>query len=90
MTALLNAEFEDEAGTVRTLSRDEVLTYTQVIAGAGNETTGRLIGWLGKLLGDHPDATPSARRGSLADPERGRGDAALPADRPPSRPLRRP
>jgi cytochrome P450 len=55
MTALLNAEFEDEAGTVRTLSRDEVLTYTQVIAGAGNETTGRLIGWLGKLLGDHPD-----------------------------------
>jgi cytochrome P450 len=55
MTALLNAEFEDESGTVRTLSRDEVLTYTQVIAGAGNETTGRLIGWLGKLLGDHPD-----------------------------------
>jgi cytochrome P450 len=55
MTALLNAEFEDEAGTVRTLSRDEVLTYTQVIAGAGNETTGRLIGWLGKVLGDHPD-----------------------------------
>jgi cytochrome P450 len=55
MTALLNAEFEDEAGTVRALSRDEVLTYTQVIAGAGNETTGRLIGWLGKVLGDHPD-----------------------------------
>ena len=55
MTVLLNAEFEDDTGTVRTLSRDEVLTYTQVIAGAGNETTGRLIGWLGKLLGDHPD-----------------------------------
>lgn len=55
MTALLNAEFEDDTGTVRTLSRDEVLTYTQVIAGAGNETTGRLIGWLGKVLGDHPD-----------------------------------
>jgi cytochrome P450 len=55
MTALLHAEFEDETGTLRTLSRDEVLTYTQVIAGAGNETTGRLIGWLGKVLGDHPD-----------------------------------
>ena len=55
MTVLLNAEFEDETGTIRTLSRDEVLTYTQVIAGAGNETTGRLIGWLGKVLGDHPD-----------------------------------
>ena len=36
----------------RAFSRDEVLTYTQVIAGAGNETTGRLIGWLGKVLGD--------------------------------------
>jgi cytochrome P450 len=55
MTVLLNAEFEDDTGTVRTLSRDEVLAYTQVIAGAGNETTGRLIGWLGRILGDHAD-----------------------------------
>ena len=55
MTALLNAEFEDQTGTRRRLSRDEVLTYTQVLAGAGNETTGRLIGWLGKVLGEHPD-----------------------------------
>jgi cytochrome P450 len=55
MTALLNAEFEDESGTVRRLTRAEVLTYTQVIAGAGNETTGRLIGWIGKVLGEHPD-----------------------------------
>jgi cytochrome P450 len=64
MTVLLNAEFEDETGTVRTLSRDEVLSYTQVIAGAGNETTGRLIGWLGRLLGDHPDQ----RRALVEDP----------------------
>jgi cytochrome P450 len=55
MTALLNAEFEDEKGEVRKLTRQEVLTYTSVVAGAGNETTGRLIGWLGKVLGDHPD-----------------------------------
>jgi cytochrome P450 len=55
MTALLNAELEDETGTVRRLTRAEVLTYTQVIAGAGNETTGRLIGWMGKVLGEHPD-----------------------------------
>ncbi len=55
MTALLTAEFVDETGLTRRLSRQEVLTYTTVIAGAGNETTGRLIGWLGKLLGDHPD-----------------------------------
>jgi cytochrome P450 len=55
MTALLNAEFEDEHGETRKLTRPEVLTYTEVVAGAGNETTGRLIGWLGKVLGDHPD-----------------------------------
>jgi cytochrome P450 len=55
MTALLNAEFEDETGATRTLTRPEVLTYTQVLAGAGNETTGRLIGWLGKVLAEHPD-----------------------------------
>lgn len=55
MTQLLNAEFEDEHGEKRKLTRQEVLTYTSVIAGAGNETTGRLIGWLAKLLAEHPD-----------------------------------
>ena len=55
MTTLLNAEFEDETGETRKLTRQEVLTYTAVIAGAGNETTGRLIGWLAKLLAEHPD-----------------------------------
>jgi cytochrome P450 len=55
MTHLLNAEFEDEHGERRTLTRQEVLTYTAVIAGAGNETTGRLIGWLAKVLAEHPD-----------------------------------
>jgi cytochrome P450 len=55
MTQLLNAEFEDETGTTRTLNRDEVLTYVNLLAGAGNETTTRLIGWTGKLLGENPD-----------------------------------
>jgi cytochrome P450 len=55
MTHLLNAEFEDEHGERRTLTRQEVLTYTAVVAGAGNETTGRLIGWLAKVLAEHPD-----------------------------------
>lgn len=55
MTQLLNAEFEDEDGRIRTLTRQEVLTYTAVIAGAGNETTGLLIGWLAYLLAEHPD-----------------------------------
>ncbi|MHA7652703.1 cytochrome P450 [Mycobacterium sp. ML4] len=55
MTELLNVEFEDGTGVTRKLSRKEVLHYTQVVAGAGNETTGRLIGWLAKVLAEHPD-----------------------------------
>ncbi len=55
MTDLLNAEFEDETGEVRKLHRNEVLTYVNILAAAGNETTMRLIGWIGKVLGEHPD-----------------------------------
>jgi cytochrome P450 len=55
MTELINAEFEDENGTTRTLRREEILTYVTVLAGAGNETTARLIGWLVALLATHPD-----------------------------------
>jgi cytochrome P450 len=55
MTELLHAEFEDETGVVRRLTREEVLTYTSVVAGAGNETTTRLIGWAGKVLAQHPE-----------------------------------
>ncbi|MGB9304621.1 MAG: cytochrome P450 [Mycobacterium sp.] len=55
MTSLLNVEFEDQNGVMRKLTRKEVLHYTQVVAGAGNETTGRLIGWLAKVLAEHPD-----------------------------------
>lgn len=55
MTDLLHAEFEDETGTTRRLTRDEVLMYVSVVSGAGNETTNRLIGWMGKVLAEHPD-----------------------------------
>ena len=55
MTELLNAEFVDETGTTRNLTRQELLTYLNVVAGAGNETTTRLIGWAGKVLAEHPD-----------------------------------
>ncbi|MGO9856522.1 MAG: cytochrome P450 [Acidimicrobiales bacterium] len=55
MTKLLNAEFEDTTGTTRKLTREEVLGYVGLLAGAGNETTTRLIGWAGKLLAEHPD-----------------------------------
>jgi cytochrome P450 len=55
MTELLVAEFEDETGTTRRLTRDEVLLYVSVLSGAGNETTNRLIGWAGKVLADYPE-----------------------------------
>ena len=55
MTDLLNAEFDDENGVRRTLTHEEILTYVSVVAGAGNETTARLIGWMIGLLDQHPD-----------------------------------
>lgn len=55
MTELLNVEFTDETGTVRRLTRDELLVYLSVVSGAGNETTTRLIGWAGKVLAEYPD-----------------------------------
>jgi len=55
MTELLTATFTDRDGTVRTLTKHEVLGYVGLLAAAGNETTTRLIGWAGKLLADHPD-----------------------------------
>lgn len=64
MTKLLNEEFVDETGTERKLNREEILTFVNVIAGAGNETTNRLIGWSAKVLAEHPDQ----RRQLVEDP----------------------
>jgi cytochrome P450 len=66
VTELLQAEFEDERGVRRTLTPAEALTYVTIVAGAGNETTGRLIGWIGSTLAQHP-----GQRGELA------GDPAM-------------
>jgi cytochrome P450 len=55
MTDLLTVEFVDETGTTRRLTREEILVYLNVVAGAGNETTTRLIGWARKVLAEHPD-----------------------------------
>ena len=54
MTELINTE----------LTTDEVRTFVSLLAGAGNETTTRLIGWAGTLLAAHPDQ----RRELAADP----------------------
>ena len=76
MTELLNAEVDEPDGSRRPLTRDEVVTYACMVAGAGQRD------------GDPPhrlhDAAarpasgpaPPPRRGPLADPDRDRGDPA--------------
>jgi cytochrome P450 len=63
LTELLHTEFEDQFGERRRLSREEVLGFVLLLAGAGGDTTRQLIGWLGKLLAEHPDQ----RRDIVAD-----------------------
>ena len=55
MTDLITAEYTDEDGAVRRLTREEALGYINLIAAAGNETTNRLIGWTTRVLSQHPD-----------------------------------
>ena len=63
MTELLQATFVDEKGVERSLEDQELLLYIGLLAGAGNETTTRLIGWTGYLL----DRFPEQRRLVAAD-----------------------
>jgi cytochrome P450 len=55
ITELLQVKFEDETGTTRKLTKQELVIFLAVVAGAGVETTGRLFGWMGKVLAEHPD-----------------------------------
>ena len=55
MTELLTAEVDEPDGSRRPLTRDEVVTYATMVAGAGNETATRLIGFAMQLLAEHPD-----------------------------------
>ncbi|MEM9173707.1 MAG: cytochrome P450 [Myxococcota bacterium] len=55
MTELIQAEFVDAQGETRRLGRREIVGFVGLLAGAGNETTTRLIGWAGKVLAEHPE-----------------------------------
>lgn len=55
MTQLVHTKFEDHTGVTRTLTREEVLGYVNLLAGAGDETTTRLIGHARRTLADLPD-----------------------------------
>jgi cytochrome P450 len=55
MTELLQAEVDEPDGSRRPLTRDEVITYASMVAGAGHDTATRLIGFTMQLLAQHPD-----------------------------------
>ncbi|EFC85527.1 cytochrome P450 [Parafrankia sp. EUN1f] len=56
LTTLIQARFTDVfTGEERGLSDAEILNYVGMLYAAGVETTARLIGWLGKVLAEHPD-----------------------------------
>ena len=72
------------------LTKDEILTFLAVIAGAGVETTGRLFGWMGKVLAEHPDQRRELVEDRSLIPQCDRGTSALRAPGPARRPLRHP
>ncbi len=55
MSELLFVEFEDEHGTTTEADPRRSSHVRERCLGAGNETTNRLIGWMGKVLAEHPD-----------------------------------
>jgi cytochrome P450 len=62
-TELLQAEYQDEQGKTCRLTPDQLLNYVLILTEAGNETTNRLISWIGKFLADYPEQ----RRAIAAD-----------------------
>jgi cytochrome P450 len=55
MSGLVQAELTLDDGTVRRLSRPEVMAFFVLLFTAGAETTARLLGWSVVLLARHPD-----------------------------------
>jgi cytochrome P450 len=65
LSTLIQARFTDVfTGEERGLTDQEILNYVGMLYAAGNETTARLIGWMGKILSDYPDQ----RAAVVADP----------------------
>jgi cytochrome P450 len=62
MTELLNARFEDETGTTRTLTREEILTYVTVLrVPATRRPRGSSAGWSPCSTGTRTSAPRSSR-----------------------------
>ncbi len=54
MSALLEAEITEDDGTSRKLTDEEAVAFIKLLSSAGNETTAKLIGWIGSTLADFP------------------------------------
>jgi cytochrome P450 len=55
ISALLAAEITDEDGSTRRLTEQEAVVFIKLLSSAGNETTAKLIGFVGACLAQYPD-----------------------------------
>ena len=55
LSDLVTAEVAEPDGTTRRLTPEEAATFAGLLVSAGTETVGRLLGWAGAVLADHPD-----------------------------------
>jgi cytochrome P450 len=53
-SALLGAEITEDDGTSRKLTDEEAVAFIKLLSSAGNETTAKLIGWIGSTLAEFP------------------------------------
>jgi cytochrome P450 len=54
MSALLAAEINEDDGSSRKLTDQEAVAFIKLLSSAGNETTAKLIGWIGSSLAEFP------------------------------------
>jgi cytochrome P450 len=64
VSALCRAEIADASGAPRRITRDEAVSFSLLLFGAGTETVGRLLGNAAVVLAQHPDQ----RADLVADP----------------------
>ena len=64
MSELMTAELEDDDGSTRYLSDDEIHAFSGLLSAAGNETVARFLGWSAVGLARFPDQ----RRKLVDDP----------------------
>ena len=55
MTDLAHAEIVDDDGTVRRLTDEQAIAFTNLLVSAGTETVARLLGFAAVVLAEHPE-----------------------------------